>query len=273
MLTFIFGLIQGSTSGWTGLPISSLVAGVLFFGGFCLRQKGAANPLIAPSLLRNRGFTSGLILGLAFFAAISGIAYVVSLFFQLVLHLSPADAALGLAPVMVGVIAGALVSRPLVTSLGRRLVVAGLVTTLAGALGLWLTVVLEGTSVTTWLTAPSLLVLGLGMGVCFSTIYDVALGGVSPGEAGSASGSLSAVQQLASAIGSAIVTTVFFAVLRDRGGAQAMTVSVLVVVLVVMLCLGLVWLLPKVAASEEMDSAAASSAGLGPTALPGRATV
>src|SRR5216683_7895662 len=48
------------------------------------------------------------------------------------------------------------------------------------------------------------------MGACFSSIYDVAIGDVAPAEAGSASGALSAVQQLAAAIGSAVVTTVYF---------------------------------------------------------------
>lgn len=37
------------------------------------------------------------------------------------------------------------------------------------------------------------------MGVCFSSIYDVAIGDVAPTEAGSASGALNAVQQLAAA--------------------------------------------------------------------------
>jgi MFS family permease len=146
------------------------------------------------------------------------------------------------------------------------------VTTLLGVLGLWLTVLAKGTSVTPWFTAPSLLVLGVGMGACFSTIYEVALGDVTHEEAGSASGSLSAVQQLATAIGSAIVTTVFFNVLRGSGGARAMTVSVLVVGIVIVLCLGLVWLLPR-AAPAEMDSDMASIAEAEPTVLRDGATV
>jgi MFS family permease len=210
--------------------------------------------LITPSLLKNRGFTAGLILGLAFFAAVSGLAYVVSLFFQLVLHLSPSHAALGLSPVMVGIIGASIICRPLLTGLGRRLVVVGLGATLFGTIGLWLTVWEAGISVTPWLTAPSLLVVGLGMGASFSTIFEVALGDVTHEEAGSASGSLSAVQQLAAAIGSAIVTTVFFDVLRDSGGSKAMTISVLVVATVVALCLGLVWLLPRTAPVEDLDS-------------------
>jgi hypothetical protein len=84
----------------------------------------------------------------------------------------------------------------------------------------------------------------------FSSIYDVALGDVAPGEAGSASGSLSAVQQLAAAIGSAVVTTVYFSQRAQYGAAHAMTVSVAVMGPIALLDLGLVWLLPKSAPPE-----------------------
>jgi EmrB/QacA subfamily drug resistance transporter len=252
MVALIFGLIQGSTSGWAVLPIVVLVGGGLLMVAFGVRQRVAPEPLITPSLLRHRGFTSGLLVGLGFFAAVSGLGYVVSLFFQLVLHFSPSRAALALSPVMVGIIAASFACRPLLASLGRRLVVIGLAVSLVGVLGLWLTVALTGLSVTPWLTAPSLLVLGVGMGACFSTIYEVALGDVTEDEAGSASGSLSAVQQLATAIGSAIVTTVFFGVLRHHGGTRAMTVSLLAVAGVVVLCLGLVWLMPPTAPPDGM---------------------
>ena len=256
MLTLIFGLIEGSSDGWTVLPIVSLAGGVVLLALFGIRQVRASNPLIVPSLLKNKGFTAGLVLGLAFFSAVSGLGYVVSLFFQLVLHLSPSRAALGLIPIMIGIVAASIVCRPLLTALGRRLVVIGLGATLFGTLGLWFTIVKAGDSVTLWLTAPSLLVVGLGMGASFSTIFEVALGDVTREEAGSASGSLSAVQQLATALGSALVTTVFFDVLRNSGGTKAMTVSVLVVAGVVLLCLGLVWLLPRTAPPDGFEFSA-----------------
>jgi len=256
MLTLIFGLIEGSTDGWSVLPLLSVAGGVGLLACFGLRQARASNPLIIPSLLKNKGFTAGLVLGLAFFAAVSGLGYVVSLFFQLVLHLSPSRAALGLIPIMIGIIGASIVCRPLLTVQGRRLVVIGLAATLFGTLGLWFTIVQTGDSVTPWFTTPSLFVVGLGMGASFSTIFEVALGDVTQEEAGSASGSLSAVQQLATAVGSALVTSVFFDVLRNSGGAKAMTVSVLVVAGVIMLCLGLVWLLPKTAPPEGFEFSA-----------------
>src|ERR1700735_359690 len=80
MLGLLFGLIQGSTDGWTAGPVAALAAGVLFFAAFAQRQRTASAPLIKPSLLRNRGFTAGLILGLVVFATVAGVLYAVSLF-------------------------------------------------------------------------------------------------------------------------------------------------------------------------------------------------
>jgi Na+/melibiose symporter-like transporter len=247
MLGMMYGLIEDSTAGWTLIPILSLVAGAALFGGFCVRQATEEHPLIIPSLLRNRGFTAGLLLGFAYFAAVNGFAYVVSLFFQTGLGLTPARAAVGLAPVMIGIIGGSLVFRPLIATLGRKLVVLGLAVTLAGAAGLWATVRIEGASVSAWAMAPALLVLGIGMAACFSSIFDVALGNIAPSEAGSASGSLSAVQQLAGAVGSAVVTTVYFSQRAMHGPVHAVTVSIVVVGGIAAICLGLVWLLPRTA--------------------------
>ena len=87
MLALIYGLIEGSTAGWTAVPVLCLAAGAALLAGFGVRQRLAAEPLILPSLLANRGFTAGLLLGLAFFAAVNGLAYVISLFFQTALGL------------------------------------------------------------------------------------------------------------------------------------------------------------------------------------------
>src|SRR5712691_3329002 len=245
MFALIYGLIEGPAAGWTALPILCLAAGAALLAGFGVRQRLAADPLILPSLLANKGFTAGLLLGLAFFAAVNGLAYVISLFFQTALGLRPSAAAIALSPLMAGIIVSSIVCRPLVAKLGRVLVIIGLGITLAGAVGLWATVLAEGTAVSVWTLAPSILVLGAGMGACFSSIYDVAIGDVAPAEAGSASGALSAVQQLAAAIGSAVVTTVYFSQRAQHGAGHAMTVSVAVVGAIAVLCLGLVWLLPR----------------------------
>ncbi|MEO7125546.1 MAG: MFS transporter [Nakamurella sp.] len=251
MLGFIFGFIDGSTSGWTALPIVSLIVGAIGLVAFWMRQRTSKNPLIIPTLLTNRGFTAGLLLGLAYFAAVNGFAYVISLFFQLQLGMSALQASLGLSPLMVGIIVASFIARPLIPKLGRALVVYGLIVTLAGAIALFAAVLVVGSGISAWGTAPAILVLGIGMGACFSSIYDVAIGDVAAEEAGSASGSLSAVQQLAAAIGSAVVTTIYFSQAAAHDGIHAVVVSVGVVGAIVVLCLALVWLLPKHAHEEQ----------------------
>jgi EmrB/QacA subfamily drug resistance transporter len=245
MSGLLYGLIEGSTTGWTSGPVLCLVAGAAAFVGFSVRQRLAAVPLILPSLLTNRGFTSGMLLGLGYFAAVNGLAYVVSLFFQTALGLTPAGAAIGLTPLLVGIITASFAARPLIDTFGRLLVFGGLLVTLAGAAGLWATVHAWGTAVGAWALAPSLFVLGVGMGACFSSIFDVTIGDIAPAEAGSASGALSAVQQLANAIGSAVVTTVYFTQQASHGAGRAMTISVTVVAAITTACLALVWLLPR----------------------------
>ncbi len=251
MFALIYGLIEGSTDGWTAIPVGCLAAGAVLLAAFGVRQRMAADPLILPSLLANRGFTAGLLLGLAFFAAVNGLAYVISLFFQTGLGMTARAASIALSPLMIGIIISSFVCRPLLEKLGRRLVVIGLVLTLAGAAGVWATIAEQGTAVNLWVLAPSIGVLGLGMGAAFASIFDVAIGDVAPAEAGSASGSLSAVQQLAGAIGSAVVTTVYFSQRTGHGTAHAMTVSVAVIAAIAVLSLGLTRLLPTSAPAEQ----------------------
>ena len=250
MFSLLYGLIQGSTNGWTIVPIVFLSAAAVLFAGFCRRQITAAQPLLKPSLLANKGFTSGLVMGLAFFAAQSGLIYVISLFLQTGLHYTPGRTSLTLLPLIVGLLLTATVCMGLIGKLGRTLVLIGLLITLAGT-GLLLAVVaVAGTQATWWELSGALLVIGAGMGTCVGTIFNIALGGVSPDEAGSASGSLSAIQQIAAGVGSAAITTVYFSTVHS-GQSRAMSVSLTVVIAITILCLAAFRLLPRVAAAEE----------------------
>jgi EmrB/QacA subfamily drug resistance transporter len=248
MFGLMFGLIEGSTRGWTALPVVCLALGAVFFALFAHRQRHASDPLIMPSLLKNRGFTSGLIVGLLFFAVTSGLIYTMSLFMQQALHASAGGAALGLLPLTVGIIIAAFACMALAQRLGRTLVLIGMLLTMAGAGWLLVLVVAYGTGLSLWTLAPAVLLTGLGMGACFGTIFDIALGDIAPDEAGSASGSLTAVQQLANGIGSAVVTTVYF---HSGTAAHAMTVTVIVVLAITAACLPALRLLPRRAPAQD----------------------
>jgi len=252
MLGLLGGLIDGSAAGWASRPLALLLLGLALFAAFCQRQRTATEPLIRPTLLHNRGFTSGLILGVLAFAAVAGLLYVVSLYFQQGLGRSPAGTALGLIPLSAGIVVASIACYRLIHAYGRRLVVAGLLTILAGC-G-YLAVLANGAARPgSWALVPPLLLIGLGMGTCFGTVYDVTIGDITPEEAGSASGSLNAVQQLANAIGAAAVTTVYFRAAdhaTDGGETHALLASLAVVAAATTLCLPLVRLLPRKAPQQ-----------------------
>ncbi|MBE8476939.1 MFS transporter [Streptomyces justiciae] len=242
MLGVLGGLIDGSANAWTSRPLTLLLLGVAAFAAFCHRQRTAAHPLIEPSLLRNRGFAAGLTLGIAAFAATSGLLYVISLFLQQDLGRTPADTALGLIPLTLGIVIASIACHGLIHTYGRRLAVTGLLILLAGCVWLLLQIHNTGSHTTSWQLLTPLVILGIGMGTCFGTIYDLTIGDIAPSEAGSASGSLNAVQQLANAMGAATVTTVYF----HSNGEW----SLLAVTAAVAACLPLAALLPRTPQKE-----------------------
>jgi EmrB/QacA subfamily drug resistance transporter len=250
MFGVLCGLIEGSTHGWGVISIASIIVGVLFFAAFAHRQRTATYPLITPSLMKNRGFTSGLLVCLVAVAAGTGLLFVLSLFLQEGLHVSPGDTSLGLLPLTLGLVAAGFAAMGgLVAKLGRRLVFIGLTVDLVGCGWVLVLVAHSATSLSLWALAPAFFVIGVGIGLSFATIPVVALGDAKPDEAGSASGSFSSIQQLASAIGSAAVTSIFFHA-ATSGLGNAMKVSLIVVLALTALSLPVVALMPRTATQE-----------------------
>jgi len=100
------------------------------------------------------------------------------------------------------------------------------------------------------LLAPQLL-LGAGIGMLISTLFDFILASVTDREIGSASGVLNAAQQLAGALGVAIMGTVFFTALSHSGYVSAMSRCLLVELGTTPLLLALTSLLPKHAREDD----------------------
>ena len=101
---------------------------------------------------------------------------------------------------IVGMIAGMVVSFALVARLGRHLLHIGIAIVAVGTVVLALTV--TGARIASTLDlAPGLFLIGLGAGASMGQLFEFILAGVSMDEVGSASGVLEAVQQLSSAIG------------------------------------------------------------------------
>ncbi|CND68328.1 Probable drug resistance transporter%2C EmrB/QacA subfamily [Mycobacterium tuberculosis] len=220
----IYPLVQGREHDWPAWTFAMMAASLLVWGVFswyeARKQRSGGDPLIVPSLFRKRGFTGGLVLGLVFFSGVAGLGLVLALFFQLGLGYSPLKAGLAQIPWSAGIIIGFGIMQA-VQQFGRKLIHAGALIMAAGIIGLFGTLQYAGIDVTPWQLIPALAVTGLGMGLLMGPFFDTVLAGVEPEETGSAGGTLTAVQQLGSALGAAVLGTIFFGLLGGHVAAAA----------------------------------------------------
>lgn len=249
LLGVLWGLVDGGSGDWQARSVGAMAVGAVLLLMFAAYQVRSADPFLTPALFRNRGFVAGLLVGSVFFAAVAGLLYVTSLYLQQGHHLGPLAAAGIMAPMSLGIIVAAFAARGVAAESGRRLVAAGLALVAAGIVG-YLAVVRLAPD-TLWALALPLLACGLGMGSCFGSVFAVALGDVTEEQAGSASGTLNAVQQLANAIGAALISTVYLAGADAHGSPHAVTTSLLLVLGIVLACALCLPLLPRKAAAER----------------------
>jgi EmrB/QacA subfamily drug resistance transporter len=240
----IYPLIQGPEHNWPLWTYLSLAGGALFAVAFLIRERTATSPLIEPGLLSNRSFTGGLLLLLVFFAGVTGLMLTVSLFVQGFLHYTPLRAGLALSPLALGLVAGAVGFSSLIPKLGRYLILIGLVISAIGTVALALVVHHAGVHTDNLDLLGPAFVIGVGMGAVVAPLFDIIIAGVSEEQSGSASGTLTAAQQLAGSIGVAGVTTVYLSLVKDHSIPDAMALSAVVVAGLMVAGAALVFLLP-----------------------------
>ena len=216
----VFPLVQGRELGWPAWIFACLAASVPMFALFAWYearvQRRGGDPLVVPTLFRKRAFTAGLVDGLAFFSALIGFSLIFTLYVQLGLGYSPLRAGLASVPQSLGmVVAFIAASAGLSERFGRTLLQIGSVLMGLGVVGVLVTINQAGADVTPWQLSPALFVTGLGTGLVFAPFFAIVLAGVEDHETGTASGTLTAVQQLGGALGIALLGTLFFHLLGD----------------------------------------------------------
>ncbi|TYK46119.1 MFS transporter [Actinomadura decatromicini] len=220
----IYPLVQGREHDWPVWTFLMMAASVAVWGVFAWyelrKQRAGGDPLIVPSLFRKRGFTGGLVVGIVFFSGMAGLGLVLSLFFQMGLGFSPLKAGLAQIPWSVGIVLGFGLMQA-VQRFGRTVIHAGALIMAGGIVATYATLQHAGVDVTPWQLIPALAVTGLGMGLLMGPFFDIVLAGVEPAETGSAGGTLTAVQQLGSALGAAVLGTIFFGLLGGHVASAA----------------------------------------------------
>jgi EmrB/QacA subfamily drug resistance transporter len=204
----LFTSLGGTTWAW-GSPqmVVLAVLGVVLLIAFAFVERVAAEPILPPTLFRNRVFTVtsaiGFVVGFALFGAVTYLP----LYLQVVKGRDPTESGLLLTPMMAGVLVTSIGSGQLITRLGRYkpFPIAG---TALMTLALYL---LSGISVTMplWQTAIYMLVLGFGLGMTMQVLVLAAQNAVPYELLGVATSGATLFRQVGGSIGVSIFGAIF----------------------------------------------------------------
>ena len=227
-----FPLIEGRDLGWPAWAYAMLAASVPVAGLFVWWQRRvdrtSGSPLVMPALFQHRSFSLGLVISVLLFAAVACFALTFTLLLQAGHHFTPVHTVLTGLFITAGIVptAGAL-SKRVIPALGRYSLTIGTLVIAAGTAAVGITAAKGGADLSIWQLAPPLVVIGVGMGLCFVALIPFILSSVDPDDAGSASGTANAVQQIGSALGIAVVGLVFFDRLSDAASyTRAFTAAI-----------------------------------------------
>ena len=193
----------GSPSVWI-----SLVLGGALLVFFVLWESRARDPLIPLRFFSNRTrvVTNGVTL--FFSSAFFTYFFILTLFMQQLLGYSALRGGLAYVPFGIAIGAGIGIGTGLMPKVGvKALLTTGFV---IGAIGLFLTSGIEVGSGYWSDIFPGMVVLGLGSGLCFPGFGNASLHEVTHQDAGLASGVQNAMQQMAGAVGLAVLVTLAY---------------------------------------------------------------
>jgi EmrB/QacA subfamily drug resistance transporter len=203
----VFGLTQSTSHGWgSAQVIGSLIGAVALILSFLVIETRSSSPLVPLSFFKKRTPTGANIIGFGLGTSIFGMFFLLSLYMQLILHLSAVKTGLGYLAIALPAVAASGAAQALVTRLHVKPILSIGLGLLAGGM-VWLTQISTDGSYWSDLFIPFLLI-GVGIGFSFVPISIAALGGIEQQEAGLASGLINTSQQIGGALGLAILATV-----------------------------------------------------------------
>lgn len=209
-----YGLIRVGDTGWTSvqavvpLVVAAVCAGLFVVVEVSVVRRGGT-PMLDVSLLRRPAFGSLMTGALLMQGAAFGSMFLMSVWLQSVLHLSPVTAGLALTPMAGAVfVVSPLVSRWVHQVPPRLPIGLGL---LLIAAGMALLAAQTGPQAGAAALAPGLLVCGVGVGLAMPVLVSAATTSVPPHRAGMASGTVNTFRQLGTSLAIAVYGAVFTA--------------------------------------------------------------
>ncbi|HWH97352.1 MAG TPA: MFS transporter [Pseudolysinimonas sp.] len=218
LVAVLVPLIQGQDAGWPLWTWLSIAGGLVLLVLFAFWERGVAArgkfPIVPPRLFAHLSFAGGLVLALVYFAAFTSIFFSISIFWQAGLGHSALESAFVTVPFAAGLILGSTQSNRLAARLGRSVLSLGTALVSLGLIATWLVVALvPSTEITNWELLGPLLVGGFGSGLFIAPNVQFIVATVDRSEAGAASGVIGTAQRVGSAIGIAVIGSLFFGTL------------------------------------------------------------
>ncbi|MCA6095540.1 MFS transporter [Streptomyces sp. SCA3-4] len=209
-VAIVWALTGAPEHGWTSAQtIGSLTAGGALLAALAGTERRVTNPMLVPSLLRDRRRLGALAVTTLVFGSQIATFFLVVQYVQRVLHFGPIAAGAAFVPMTLGIFAMARTAPTLVARFGQTPLL------ITGTLGLTASHVrlsnIDTTSGYVSAVLGHLLINGISAGLTFMPAASLVMGGVQQRHAGSASGLLQTVQQLGGAIGLAVVVSVYAA--------------------------------------------------------------
>lgn len=247
--SLLLPLIEGRARGWPTWTWLCFAIAAALCTVFILHQRRRATrglvPLVAPVLFQSRGFCTGLLAALTLFGGVASSFFVLALYLQQGRGLAPLQSGVVLSTLALAFTATSLSASAIGRRLGRPPLLTGAIGMAFGLGALALTVYRIGVGGSVgWLIAP-LLIDGAGMGLVMAPLAATVLAGLPGLHAGAAAGVLVSTQQLANALGVALVGLVYFGALQHGGHASAFTASIACLAALTLVLAGLVWRLQR----------------------------
>ncbi len=221
LFAIVYGVSNAETSSWgDSTTIGCLAAGIALLTTFILIEWKVEHPLLPLRIVRDRDRAASFVgVGLSSMG-VFGVFLFLTYYLQQTLGYSPVKTGLAFMPMSAGVILAAVLGGSLLLPrLGRkRLVSSGMVSAAVGMV-LLTQIGIESEYLTH--VMPGIVLIGLGIGMVFSSAFSGGTLGVSAEDSGVASATVNTFQQVGGSFGTALLSTLFASAvatgIADRG--------------------------------------------------------
>ena len=206
--TLVWTLIKAPEYGWTSAhTLVGLALAVVLAVALVVTEARHSHPLLRLGLLRSRTRVATLLTMAALYGGMMATFFLMVQYFEDDLGYGPLQTGFAFLPIPISVFTMSRITPRLVARFRQPpIIVVGSLGVLAAFL--YLNRIDASTSYWTGVF-PALLAMGVSMGGSFMPITSLALQGVEPEHAGSASGLLQTMQQLGGAVGLAVIASVY----------------------------------------------------------------